>query len=98
MFGFSIVKTKDYVQMRKRVVDLETKLYDLEKDYHNIKFDKIKLETELNEIRPILDSKNYKPALSEECIQCEYSVVSRFNRLIGCRKDIVCEDFKKKED
>lgn len=97
MFGFSIIKTKDYEQLRKRAIDAEQRVDRLQRKCWSLEADKERFEHELDEIKPILDSKKYKSAFSEDCIRCEYAMTSAYGRLIGCRKDAVCEDFKKRE-
>ena len=69
-------------------------------DYiHDIRFEKHQLEAELKAIKPILENKDYKPAITKDCGDCRYVVRSKYSGdIIGCRKDIVCEDFKEKEE
>lgn len=52
------------------------------------------LKNELESIKPIIANKDLKPAISRDCINCKFVVKSRWNgEILGCRKDIVCEDF-----
>lgn len=56
------------------------------------------LEQELKAIKPVIEHKDYKPCISAKCCDCIYSVRSSHdNRLLGCFKDNVCEDFVPKE-
>lgn len=56
------------------------------------------LEQELKAIKPVIEHKDYKPCVSADCYGCKYSVRSIFgDKLLGCFKDNVCEDFVPKE-
>lgn len=56
------------------------------------------LEQELKAIKPVIEHKDYKPCVSADCCDCKYSVRSIFgDKLLGCFKDNVCEDFVPKE-
>lgn len=58
-----------------------------------------KVKHELEEIKPVVESKNYKPAISEDCLCCKYVIRSQITgNIIGCRKDNVCEDFVKESE
>lgn len=58
-----------------------------------------KAQHELEEIKPVVESKNYKPAISEDCLCCKYVILSNVTgNIIGCRKDNVCEDFAEKSE
>lgn len=58
-----------------------------------------KAQHELEEIKPVVESKNYKPAISEDCLCCKYVILSNITgNIIGCRKDNVCEDFVEKSE
>lgn len=49
-------------------------------------------EKELKAIRPILEVPDVKPAVS---LYCEFVLQSpNSNEIIGCRKDVVCNDYK----
>lgn len=59
----------------------------------------IKVDTlmkELDEITPIIKSSKLNPVISDSCRTCEFAVLSDKNRLLGCRKGVVCEDYKNK--
>lgn len=50
---------------------------------------------ELKEIKPIIEHKDFKPALSKECADCRFVIMHPWNHeVLGCRKDNLCEDFK----
>lgn len=65
--------------------------------YANLLIAKIHdLKNELNEIKPIVEDKKLKPAISKDCAYCKFVVRSRSdNSVIGCCKDNVCEDFRR---
>lgn len=71
---------------------------ELKQEISSLKHTKIELERELKAIKPIVERKEYKPAVSEDCFNCIYVVKSSFNGdILGCRKDNVCEDYKPEE-
>ena len=73
-------------------------IVELKQEISNLKRTKIELERELKAIKPIVERKEYKPAISEDCYNCIYVVKSPFNNnILGCRKDNVCEDYKPEE-
>lgn len=54
------------------------------------------LKNELESIKPIIANKDLKPAISRDCSMCKFVVKSTWNgAILGCRRDIVCEDFIK---
>ena len=71
---------------------------ELEQEIRDLKYKNGELEKELNAIKPVVERKEYKPAISEDCYKCIYVVKSPFNsNILGCRKDNVCEDYKPEE-
>lgn len=77
-------------------VDLVKSLY---KEKEQLKDKTYRLEKELEAIKPILESKEYTPALSEDCGDCKYVVRNPFNRtVVGCRKNNLCAFFVKSDD
>ena len=55
----------------------------------------MRTENELKAIKQLVESKEYKPAMSKDCQDCKYALKSKFNgELIGCRKDNLCNDFE----
>ena len=53
------------------------------------------LRNELEAIKPVVEKGELKPAVSTHCRECVYCVHSDWDgRVIGCCKDVVCEDFK----
>lgn len=68
----------------------------------DLKFDLRKAEHELKAIKPIVESKDLKYAISEFCGSCRFVVRSSYSHdIIGCRKGCVCDDFvedKERED
>ena len=77
--------TYDYISK------LKLKIKELENEKHSI-------EEELKAIKPILEHKNYQPAISKECDECKFAVHSKWSgAIIGCRKNAVCDDFIQKD-
>ena len=79
-------------KVRSYIVAMKTYINELERT-------KTDLERELEAIKPIVTHPDYKPAVSAECQACNYAAYSRWSgNLVGCRKHMLCEDFKRKED
>lgn len=77
------------------VTSLRDEIYELKKEKFHIENENQRLECELNAIKPILNSNDYKPAISEDCDSCVYVVRSTYSgKVLGCRKDNVCDDYK----
>ena len=71
---------------------------ELEQEIRDLKYKNSELEKELKAIKPVVERKEYKPAISEDCYNCIYVVKSPFNsNILGCRKDNVCTDYKPEE-
>lgn len=71
---------------------------ELEQEIRDLKYKNSELEKELKAIKPVVERKEYKPAISEDCYNCIYVVKSPFNNnILGCRKGSVCEDYKPEE-
>ena len=70
----------------------------LKEEIHDLR----RAEHELKAIKPIVESKDLKCAISEFCGSCRFVVRSPYSRdIIGCRKGCVCDDFvedKERED
>lgn len=74
-------------------------IVQLRNDMNDIKHEKIKVEAELRAIKPVIESKQYEPAISSDCGECKFVVRSMWsNDIIGCRKNGVCEDYAPKEE
>lgn len=62
-----------------------------------LSYENSNLKDELESIKPIIANKDLKPAISRDCINCKFVVKSTWDgAILGCRKDIVCEDFMPK--
>lgn len=52
------------------------------------------LEAELKVIKPIIETKKLKPAVSDKCESCIHVCTSNWNgAILGCKKDCVCDDY-----
>ena len=79
-------------------IDYTEKYFEIDKKYQDLQFENLNLKAELKCIKPIVESKDYKPALSKDCSDCKFCVRSPWNNdIIGCRKDNVCADFETME-
>lgn len=68
-------------------------------EIQNLKNTNFDLRQELDSIRPVFEKTELKPAVSEYCETCKYCVRTRLNRaVIGCCKDITCEDYAPNEE
>lgn len=71
----------------------------LKDELRDVKYENAKLRGELKALKPIIEHKDYKPAMSSCCTDCKYVVRSAWNKdIIGCRIDNVCSKFDPKED
>ena len=76
-------------------INYEKKYFELNEKYCDLQIKNKNLSEELKRIKPVVESKDYKPALSKDCGDCKFCVRSSWNGcIIGCRKDNVCADFE----
>lgn len=79
-------------------INYKEKYFEIDEKYQDLQFENLNLKAELKCIKPIVESKDYKPALSKDCGDCKFCVRSPWNNdIIGCRKDNVCADFETME-
>lgn len=79
-------------------INYKEKYFEINEKYQDLQFENLNLKAELKCIKPIVESKDYKPALSKDCGDCKFCVRSPWNNdIIGCRKDNVCADFETME-
>lgn len=79
--------------------EVRSYIFAMKRYINELERTKANLEKELEAIKPIITHPDYKPAVSAECRACDYAAHSRWSGdLIGCRKHMLCEDFKRKED
>lgn len=79
-------------------INYKEKYFEINEKYQDLQFENLNLKAELKCIKPIVESKDYKPALSKNCGDCKFCVRSPWNNdIIGCRKDNVCADFETME-
>lgn len=73
---------------------------NLEYENKRLKKDVEELRKKIDEIQTYSKQEGYTPAISRECIDCAYVIESGYSgyggRIIGCRKNMLCEDFKPK--
>lgn len=79
------------------------RIHELEKEATDEIFKRATAEDELRKIKPIVERPGFKPVVSSECDSCKYAVsIARgpygILTLVGCRKDMVCEDYTPKEE
>lgn len=102
MFWKKNKKSNDVPELLELIV-IEGKSYYVDQKVYNhidkLRLENVKLKNELNAIKPILNGADYDPPVSRYCSECEYVVKSTWNGTpIGCRKNLLCESFKPKED
>ena len=79
-------------------INYKEKYFEIDEKYQDLQFENLNLKAELKCIKPIVESKDYKPALSKDCGDCKFCVRSPWNNdIIGCRKDNVGADFETME-
>ena len=91
---------------RKRIEELEQENRDLIRKIDHLSYENMRLKAEkelaeehLKKVLPIVEHKDFKPALSEDCYDCKYGVLDTYTKeVIGCRKDNVCGDFKPEDE
>lgn len=80
-------------------VDLRVAKYfeNLKRENSRLKNDNDILREQIKELKAYTSIEGYAPAVSQECGDCMYVVKSRcLGGVIGCRKNMICEDFKPK--
>ena len=57
------------------------------------------LEKEIEFLKPVVKSPNYRPPISDSCYRCKYVLKDSFSTdVIACCKDAVCADFMPREE
>lgn len=85
-------KVRDYIE------DLQSELISSESKIRDKDLLISRLKDRLKEIENIVEDKDLKPALSQDCSTCKYVVKSEWTgRAIKCRKDNVCDDYVKED-
>ena len=107
MFGF--FKKKEKVETWSVCVD--DVYYNIDsrvaRHFENLEYENKRLKNDVEELRKKIDEiqtyskqEGYAPAISRECGDCKYVITSRHlgygGSIIGCRKNMLCEDFKPK--
>ena len=89
----------EYRIEHKVTLDVYNYISNLRTENCDLKRENGKLDSELKSIKPIVEKKELKPAISKKCEDCIYCIKSPFykNDILGCIKDNVCDDFKKGE-
>lgn len=69
----------------------------LKEENSSLKSKYFNVKAELDEIKPLVERKEYTPAISKDCEECKFALLSRLSgAVIGCRKNCLCDDFKRK--
>lgn len=81
-------KVKDFITV------LRNELTNTERELFRSNCKNRELKEQLKETYKVQDEVGLKPAYSEDCVDCKYSVLSEHtSQPIGCRKDRLCNDF-----
>lgn len=96
MFGKK--ESRCYIPVDDGVLEMSQATYDyvtkLKNENRDLKREKSSLEAELRAIKPVVENKDWAPAISRDCGECKLVVRSRWDgSIIGCRKPCVCDDF-----
>lgn len=102
MFWKKNKKSNDVPELLRLIV-IEGEHYHVDQGVYDyidkLRLENTRLKNELNAIKPVLSAAEYDPPVSKYCAECEYVVRSNWNGTpIGCRKNLLCESFKKKEE
>lgn len=77
---------------------INDRLVELKSSNQSLEIKNEALQKKLNDLEPIVEDAHYKPAKSKECYKCHYGVKLSYTydgqAVYGCRKDMICEDFK----
>ena len=79
----------------KELKELREEIMRLKQELDKYKLENSKLTAELENLKPILNTPNLRPAVSYRCKYCKFAAINFYNNnLVGCLKDCVCEDFE----
>ena len=89
-------KAEDFKELERRNRELNDELYEVKLEKYNLEQRVEELEEELKGIKPVVEQKGFKEAVCSCCENCKFAVFSKYgcHELVGCGKDIVCEDFE----
>ena len=96
MFGRKIFK-------KELIATLDGDIYKCNSDVARyikcLEVENSRLREKLKAIEPVFENWSVKPAVSGFCSECKYCVFSDYNgAILGCCKDITCEDYTPKEE
>ena len=96
MFWKKNKKSNDVIVIEGERYYVDQEVYDY---IDELRLENTELKNELNEIKPVLSTAHYDPPVSKDCAECVYVVKSIWDGTpIGCRKNLLCESFKRKEN
>ena len=99
MFGSNTEKIRirgKVYSLKKEVVDY---IAELQRECDRFESVADHLQMELDEVLPVVEAKELKPAVSQHCSSCVHCVKSAYDgKILGCCKDNVCEDYKRKPE
>ena len=96
MFGSKARRIKE---LEEELRKLHSRNDDLRYENMEIKMEKKHVEEHLKKVLPIVEHKDFKLAMSNDCGDCNYRVLDPYTKnIIGCRKDNVCADFDPEEE
>lgn len=77
--------------------DIADRIEELQRKFDATKRENFELQNELCAIKPVIETKKLKPAVSEQCKDCDYVCTSAWSgAIIGCKKDCLCDDYRPK--
>lgn len=89
-------KAEELMALDSKYHDLLDELHEERDEKYRLKNQVEELELELKGIKPIIEQKGFKEAVCTVCENCKFAVFSKYgyHQLVGCGKDIVCDDYE----
>lgn len=93
IFGKKAAEFKELERMNRKLVD---ELYEVKRENDNLKECVEELENEIKGIKPVIEHKGFKEAVYDCCENCKFAIFSKYgcHELVGCGKDIVCDNYE----
>lgn len=99
MFGKKAAKIKELTEHANRLdserLQLIREKHELRSKNEELVYENSELREELFMIKPVFMTPGFKPAMTKRCERCKFAYFSDYNsdEMLGCAKDVVCEDF-----
>jgi hypothetical protein len=89
-------KAENFKELERRNRELYDELLKVKLNNNYFKQRVEELEEELKGIKPVVEHKGFKEAVCSCCENCKFAVFSKYgcHELVGCGKDIVCDNYE----